>query len=201
MSQPSVSTPSKHSKEQSNPKNIGVEIDLSNFITDVVPLSIVTVHANTMRKASTSASRKGKPSKTNVVSDVSISLVEHDNINETSMDKFDVNVSTLSPEKLKGKEIYEGMTSDMADKDENSIEKKDQPTDIVNIEDLDSDDVPIGQRLAPGIAKRLNNRKGQVIESSSTPSKSIRKRTNIGPMKRWSKVVTPVSKKKSLKRK
>lgn len=66
---------------------------------------------------------------------------------------------------------------------------------------MDSDVIPIGQRLAPRIAKRLKNIKGQATESSSTPSKYLRKRANVGPTKRWSKVVTPVSKKKSLKRK
>ena len=117
------------------------------------------------------------------------------------LDKSNVNVSTLSPEKSKDKEGSEVMTSDPADKDENFVEKKDQPTDIVNIEDLNSDDVPIGQRLAPRIAKRLKNKKGQDIESSSTPFKSLRKIASVGPTKRWSKVVTPVSKKKYLKRK
>ena len=62
-----------------------------------------------------------------------------------------MNVSTLSPEKSKDKEMSEGMTGDLADKDEKSVEKKDQPTDIVYIEDLDSDDVPISQRLDPGV--------------------------------------------------
>ncbi|XP_050890918.1 uncharacterized protein LOC127096383 [Lathyrus oleraceus] len=118
------------------------------------------------------------PRYTNVVSDVSTSLAQPDNTTETPMDKSDVNVTTLSPEKLKDKESFEWMTCDLANKDENSIEKKDQHTNIVNIEDLGSDDVPIGQRLALGIAKRLKNRKGQVIESSSTPSKSIRKRAS-----------------------
>lgn len=66
---------------------------------------------------------------------------------------------------------------------------------------MDSDDVPIGQRPAPGIDKRLKNKKGQAIESSSTPSKSLGKKASVGPTKRWSKVVTPFSKKKSLKRK
>ncbi|KAI5391100.1 hypothetical protein KIW84_076095 [Lathyrus oleraceus] len=93
------------------------------------------------------------------------------------------------------------MTGDLADKDKNPIEKNDQPTDIVNIEELDSDDVPIGQRMALGIAKRLKNIKGQAIEYSSTPSKSIRKRASGSTTKRWSKVVTPASKKKPLKRK
>lgn len=59
MSQPSVSNPSKHNKEQSNPKNVGTEIDLS----DVIPLSMVHIHATPIRKGRTYASRKGKPSK------------------------------------------------------------------------------------------------------------------------------------------
>lgn len=93
------------------------------------------------------------------------------------------------------------MIGNLADKDENSVEKKDQSTAIVNLEDLDSDDVLIVQRLASGIAKILKNRKGQPIESSSTPSKSLRKRASVSTTKRWSKVVTPIFKKKSLKRK
>lgn len=55
--------------------------------------------------------------------------------------------------------------------------------------------------MAPGITKRLKNRKGQAVGSSSTPTKFVRKKASVGPTKKWSKVVTPVSKKKSLKRK
>lgn len=66
---------------------------------------------------------------------------------------------------------------------------------------MDSNDVPIGKKLDPGIAKRLKNRKGQAVGSSSTPSKYVRNKASVGPTKRWSKVVAPVSKKKSLKRK
>lgn len=117
------------------------------------------------------------------------------------LDQFDVNVSTLSPKKPKDKEGPEGMNNDLGDIDEKFVEKKDQSTDIVNIEDLDYDDLPIDQRLAPRIAKRLKNRKGQAIETSNTPSKSLRKRASVCPTKGWSKVVTPVSKKKYLKRK
>ncbi|XP_050876094.1 uncharacterized protein LOC127079768 [Lathyrus oleraceus] len=90
------------------------------------------------------------------------------------------------------------MTNELGNKDKNHV---DQPTDIVNIEELASDDVPIGQILAPGIAKRLKNKKDQVVGSSNAPSKSVRNKASVGPTKRWSKLVTPVSKKKSLKRK
>lgn len=68
MSQSYVSTPSKHLKEQSNPKNIGTEINPSYVITDVVPFSTVLVHATPMRKDITSSSRKGKPSKVSTFS-------------------------------------------------------------------------------------------------------------------------------------
>lgn len=40
-------------------------------------------------------------------------------------DKPDVNVSTLSSKKSKDKEKSKGMTSDLVDKDENSVDKKD----------------------------------------------------------------------------
>lgn len=63
MYQPYVSTPNKHTKEQSNPRNIGTDVDYSEVITDVVPLSMVPGHATPIRKPRTSASRKGKPSK------------------------------------------------------------------------------------------------------------------------------------------
>lgn len=111
--------------------------------------------------------------KTGVVPVVSTSLAQPDNTTETPLDKFDVNVYTLSLKKSKDKEEPEGITGDLAGKDENSIEEKDQSTNIVNIEDMDSDDVHIGQRLAPGIAKSLKKRKGQAFESSNTPSKSL----------------------------
>lgn len=64
------------------------------------------------------------------------------------------------------------------------VEKNDQPTDIVNIEELDSDDVPIRKRLAPGIAKRLKNIKGQAVGSSNAPSKSVRNKAIVDPTKR-----------------
>ncbi|KAI5403948.1 hypothetical protein KIW84_051189 [Lathyrus oleraceus] len=292
MSQPSVSTPSKHSKEQSNPKNIGAEIDLSDVITDVVPLSIVHVHATSMRKDRTYASRKDNPSKvntssfpsmtarnvktlepsiavkksqsmtsmyldpisvepnvriskdchvmknvmedveayetsnrprsittlskssmiiadrdnvdknirvlisqvlgidpkTNVVPDVSTSLAQPDNTTETPMDKSDVNLSTLSPEKSKDRERYEGMIGDLDDKDENSVEIKDQPTDIVNIEDLDSDDFPIGQRLAP---EPNIHSTSEPVDSPSMPSSESSTLEEISPSNSSLKSTSP----------
>ncbi|XP_050874994.1 uncharacterized protein LOC127078596 [Lathyrus oleraceus] len=225
MSQPFVSTPRKSSKEKENPKNIGIEIDFSDVITDDVPLSIVHVHATPMTKARTSSSRENKPTKVSTSSTPSITVI---NMNDPEPPKgvnkpMSMTILYLDPISIEpniglnedcstmtnvmenveasgtsNKPRTEDITNELSSKDKNLI---DQPTDIVNIEELDSNDVPIGQRLAPGIAKRLKNRKGQVVGSSSTPSKSIKKKANVGPTKRWSKVVTHTPKKNSLKRK
>lgn len=106
-----------------------------------------------------------------------------------------ITTHTLSPEKSQDKERFKDITNEL---DKNHV---DQPTDIFNIEELDSDDVPTRKILAPDIAKRLKNRKGQVVGSSNTPSKSVRKKASVGPIERWSKVVTLAPKKKSIKRK
>lgn len=66
---------------------------------------------------------------------------------------------------------------------------------------MNSDDEPIGKILAPGIAKRLKNKKGKYVESSSKPYKFLKRSTSVGPTKWWRKVVTPATKKRSLKRK
>ncbi|KAI5401186.1 hypothetical protein KIW84_065871 [Lathyrus oleraceus] len=264
MSQPFVSTPSKSSKEKSNPKNIGTEIDLSDVIINVVPFSIVSFLATPMRKAILSSSRKIKPNKVstsytpsittinmndpesptdcpaatnvmenveasetnnkprsvttlskssmiiadrdnvyknirvlisqllgidpkiNVVPDVS-SLAHPDNNTKSPRDNPDEHAPTLSPEKSQDKERPEDITNELVNNDKNHV---DQPIDIVNIEELNFDDIPIGQRLTPDIAKRLKNRKGQDVGSSNTSSKSVRKKASVGPTKRWSKALS-----------
>ncbi|KAI5438461.1 hypothetical protein KIW84_024266 [Lathyrus oleraceus] len=120
--------------------------------------------------------------KKNVVSNVSTSLAQQDNNTENPKNNLDVNAPTFSLEKSQDKERYEDITNRL---DKNHV---DQPTNIVNIEDLDSDDVPIGKRLAPSIAKRFKNRKGQAVGFSNTPSKSVKKKTSVHPTKRWSKL-------------
>ncbi|KAI5399237.1 hypothetical protein KIW84_064569 [Lathyrus oleraceus] len=124
--------------------------------------------------------------KTNVVPNVSSSLAQPDNHIENPRDNPDMHAPTLSLEKSQDKERSEDITNELGNKD-NLV---DQPTDIVNIEELDSDDVPIGERLAPGITKRLKNKKGQVVGSSSAPSKSVWKNASVGPTKRWSKALS-----------
>ncbi|KAI5408008.1 hypothetical protein KIW84_054024 [Lathyrus oleraceus] len=125
--------------------------------------------------------------KTGIVPYISTSLGQTDNPTKTPLDKSDGNVSTQSPEKSEEKDDSDGTFGDLSDKEENSVEKKDQSTDIENIDDLDSDDEPIGKILSPGISKRLKRRKGKAVESSSKPSKSLKRSTSVGPTKGWSK--------------
>ncbi|MCI58259.1 envelope-like protein, partial [Trifolium medium] len=73
---------------------------------------------------------------------------------------------------------------------------------IVDVYDCDSIDQPLHKTFGGSIAKRLRNRKGKVVPSASELAKATKKSAIFGPKKGWSKVVTPVDKKKkTLKRK
>ncbi|XP_050896386.1 uncharacterized protein LOC127103151 [Lathyrus oleraceus] len=148
----------------------------------------------------------GIESNSDVVSDVTTSLAQTDHSIETLPEKYDgksnsESVIVKSPKKYKEKDDSNCMFVDISDKEENVGVKKDQSTYIVNVEDLDSDDESIGKRLAIGVAKRLKSRKGKVVKSISKYPKAPNKSTSVGPAKRWSKVVTIATKKRSLKRK
>ncbi|KAI5415325.1 hypothetical protein KIW84_040682 [Lathyrus oleraceus] len=93
--------------------------------------------------------------KTVVVPDVSIYLAQTDNLIDESDEKPDSeHVLTKSPEKYEEKDDFDSMSRDSSNKEEKSGEKKDQSTKIVNVDDLDFDDEPIGNKLALGIVKR-----------------------------------------------
>lgn len=138
--------------------------------------------------------------------DVTTSLAQTDHSIETPLEKSDgksdsESVPVKSPEKSEEKDDSDSMFINVYDKEENVGVKKDQSTDIVNVEDLDFDDDPIGKRLAQGVAKRLKSRNGKGVESIRKPPNIPKKSTSVGPAKRWSKVITPATKKRSLKRK
>ncbi|XP_050908139.1 uncharacterized protein LOC127121735 [Lathyrus oleraceus] len=236
---------------------MGAEIDLFDVITDVVPLSIVPVHATPMRKDRTSYSTKGKPSKVSTFSSPSmtsrnsnapepptivkkpqsmislyldpISIKPNvdmskdypvvtnvmDDVKASETNKIPRYVTTLSKSNMivaDKHNIYNnirvlisqvlgiGHKTNVVPDVSTSLAQPDN--DIENPMDKSNVNVPtLSPKLASGIVKRLKNRKDQAIESSITPSKSTRKRASVGPTKRWSKVVTPMSKKKFLKRK
>lgn len=126
--------------------------------------------------------------KSDVVLDVTTSLAQTDHPIETALEKYDGNfdgesISIKSLEKYEEKDDSNSIFVDTSDKEENSGVKKDQSIDIVNVDDLDSDDDPIGKRLAPGTDKRLKSRKGKILESTSKSPKAPKKSTSVGPAK------------------
>ncbi|KAI5426145.1 hypothetical protein KIW84_031826 [Lathyrus oleraceus] len=89
----------------------------------------------------------GTEPKSVVVSDVITSLAQTDHPIKTSLEKSDGNsdsefVPIKSPEKSEEKGDSDIMFVDMSNKEENSGVKKDQSTDIVNVDDPDSNDEP-----------------------------------------------------------
>lgn len=61
--------------------------------------------------------------------------------------------------------------------------KKDKSNNIVNVDYLDSDDEPIGKKLAPSIAKRLRNRTWMGVASANKPFKATKKSVVVGHVK------------------
>ncbi|XP_050896553.1 uncharacterized protein LOC127103331 [Lathyrus oleraceus] len=128
----------------------------------------------------------GNEPKFDVVMDVTTSLAQTDHPIETPLEKsygkYDSeSVSIKSSEKSIKKDDYDSMSVDTSEKEENDGVKKDQSTNFVNVDDLDSDDEPIGRRLAPEITKRLKSRKWKFVESTSKSPKAPKKSTSVNP--------------------
>ncbi|MCI00753.1 envelope-like protein, partial [Trifolium medium] len=77
---------------------------------------------------------------------------------------------------------------------------KNVPDEIVDVDDCDSIDQPLQKSFGGSIAKRLRNRKDNVVPSASVPAKTTKKTTDVGPKTGWSKVMASV-KRKTLKSK
>lgn len=119
---------------------------------------------------------------TNIFS--SIHLVVHETPFDSKKDDYDDKSMSIEEEK----NMYE-------EKDIIGVEKN-KSINIVNVDDLDSDDEHIVKRLALVIAKRLSDRIWKVVASASKPSKAPKKSDDVGPAKGWSKVVAPTKKRK-----
>ncbi|KAL5191283.1 hypothetical protein HKD37_04G010577 [Glycine soja] len=75
------------------------------------------------------------------------------------------------------------------------------PGDLIDLEEVESDEEPIVKKLALGIAERLQNRKGKTPITRSGRIKTIaqKKSTPITPTtSRWSKVAVPSKKRKEI---
>ncbi|KAL5180355.1 hypothetical protein HKD37_01G001507 [Glycine soja] len=75
------------------------------------------------------------------------------------------------------------------------------PSDLIDLEDVESDEEPIANKLAPGIAERLQSRKGKtpITRSGRIKTMAQKKSTPITPTtSRWSKVAIPSKKRKEI---
>ncbi|KAH1210289.1 hypothetical protein GmHk_15G044640 [Glycine max] len=75
------------------------------------------------------------------------------------------------------------------------------PGDLIDLEEVESDEEPIANKLAPGIAERLQSRKGKIPITRSGRIKTMaqKKSTPITPTtSRWSKVAIPSKKRKEI---
>ncbi|KAH1239295.1 hypothetical protein GmHk_08G023766 [Glycine max] len=75
------------------------------------------------------------------------------------------------------------------------------PGDLIDLEDVESDEEPIANKLAPGIAERLQSRKGKtpITRSGRIKTMAQKKSTPITPTtSRWSKVAIPSKKRKEI---
>jgi len=67
-----------------------------------------------------------------------------------------------------------------------SVEKYEE--NVVDVDDMDSDDIPLGRKYSGSVAKRLRSSKGKAVPSEVETSKTRTKSVGIGPKKGWSKV-------------
>ncbi|KAL5179509.1 hypothetical protein HKD37_01G000805 [Glycine soja] len=75
------------------------------------------------------------------------------------------------------------------------------PGDLIDLEEVESDEEPIANKLAPGIAERLQSRKGKtpITRSGRIKTMAQKKSTPITPTtSRWSKVAIPSKKRKEI---
>ncbi|XP_050890781.1 uncharacterized protein LOC127096228 [Lathyrus oleraceus] len=143
-----------------NPINIEPNVDASAKCP-IVP--------NVMENVETSE-KTNKPRFVTTLSKSSMIVVDRDDV--------DKNICVLisrSPEKYEDIEDSDGMSGDLANKEENFVEKKEN---IMSIDDLDSDDELVGKILAPGIAKRLKSKK-DIISTTRKQTSGKKILTNI----------------------
>ena len=124
--------------------------------------------------------------------------------------KTDAN-SSKSIENSSSEEGEESKEVSKETEEEEGSDNKEKNKDVVDVDDLDLDDVPLTNTLGEGVAKRLRSNKGKVVPSVSKTSKkktsmtktskSRAKSTTVGPKKGWSKVSAKTAVGSSRKRK
>jgi len=140
----------------------------------------------------TSLGQQDKPAvEVDVVADEEISNLETDPVEDV-----DYGNSLENADAEESKETEDESKKD--DQEEDSGGKENEE-DVVNVDELKLDDMPLAHRLGESMAKRLRSNKGKVVLSENkNPKKKITgvietpksktKSTGVGPKKGWSKV-------------
>jgi hypothetical protein len=98
------------------------------------------------------------------------------------------------------------------DEEDKDTGVKESEKDVLDVDELDLDDVPLVQTMGDSVAKRLRSNKGKVVPSASKNSKKTTtavtetpkcrtKSAGVGPKKSWSKVAVKTTAGSSRKRK
>ena len=106
-----------------------------------------------------------------------------------------------SEEKKQTREEHTEVKSDL--EEDMSVEKNEE--NVMNVDDIDSDDIPLGKKYGESVAKRLRSNKVKIVPSKTrTPEKTVSdvskvpsetetpktrtKNVGVGPKRGWSKV-------------
>jgi hypothetical protein len=135
---------------------------------------------------------KESQSAPNVVPDVKTSLAQKDQ-NFAHEEEESESKSTSKTNKDVGDKIPSENDDESSGDALTAEEENNKPDDVVDLDQVDSYDMPLIQKVE--IAKRLRNIKGKAVATSKQPVKAPKK--SVGPSKGWSKVVPPAEKRRS----
>ena len=191
-------------------------LDHSSTALNIQPLQMIPGPSSMAEKLAPKRQQQGvkitenpssttKPSEFDEETDRSIRLLVKSILNENAPDAGkDVPTSSTQNAETISSSSKEELASEKKQETVETIElmapEFAQETEFIDLEDVDSDEEPITKKLAPGIAKRLKNKKGKVVMTRSTHVKTAaQKSTPVTPTtSRWSKVEIPSKKRKEI---
>ncbi|XP_050918845.1 uncharacterized protein LOC127136310 [Lathyrus oleraceus] len=143
-----------------------------------------------------------------VLPDVQTSLAKETSTDNDSGEKDEESVPKHAALERRSKKKADDCVPEHASYERRSKNKADN---VVNVDELSSDEEPLTNIMTPSRAKRLQRQKGKAVVFENSPSKEIKRKTGglkstpsrssigkspIGPTRSWSKVVTLTRKRK-----
>ncbi|KAI5410650.1 hypothetical protein KIW84_055972 [Lathyrus oleraceus] len=183
-------------------------INLADLVLDVTSLSII--HPPLRRKLRLLCQRMSRLLEANldVFPDVQTYLEKETSPDNDSSEKVEESVLEHAAFERRSKKKADECVPEHATHERRSKKKVDH---IINVDELTFDEEPLTNIVTPGIAKRLQRRKGKAVVFEDSLSKEMKRksgglkinpsRSSIGKSpvchtRSWSKVVTPTRKRK-----